>query len=137
MADEDLLKILQAHGQQFLQSFDSGITIGKRKEGPTPAIDRRSKKKKLDEPQSEEEWTGITGLGSGPSEDEEDSSEETFDEDGTGDDEEEDGDGMCPYIDLAATSLSRSIHQRTMSLPTKAGRTNRMSWYSPKPAQPL
>ena len=92
MSSEDLLKILEAHGQQFLQSFDSRVTMGKRKEGPTAASHRSTKKKKHDESQSEEEWTGITGLRSSSSEDEEDGSEGTSDEDAT-DGEEEDGEG--------------------------------------------
>ncbi|KAI1792948.1 hypothetical protein LXA43DRAFT_886607 [Ganoderma leucocontextum] len=91
MANEHLLKILEAHGQQFLRSFDGHTTIGKRKEGPTPAIDRGAKKTKRDESQSEEEWAGI-GFGSGSSEEEEESNEETSDEDDADEDEEGDDD---------------------------------------------
>lgn len=95
MADdsEDLLKILEAHGQQFLRSFEGHITTGKRKEGPSTASDRNSKKKKHDVSLFEEEWAGITGLESDSSEDEEDSGEETSDEGDTGEEEEEEGDG--------------------------------------------
>ncbi|KAM5532427.1 hypothetical protein V8D89_013921 [Ganoderma adspersum] len=87
MADEDLLKILEAHGQQFLQSFDGHITTGKRQEGPSTAIDRTPKKKKHDLSHFEEEWAGITGLRSDSSEDEEDTAEETSDEGDTGEEE--------------------------------------------------
>ncbi|PIL36738.1 hypothetical protein GSI_00427 [Ganoderma sinense ZZ0214-1] len=91
MADEDLLKILEAHGQQFLQSFDSRVAMGKRKEGPTSTTARSAKKKKVDEPESEEEWAGITGLGSGSSEEGGSrSSEETSGEDDTDEEEEDD-----------------------------------------------
>ena len=90
MADEDLLKILEAHGQQFLQSFEGHISTGKRKEGPSTAIDRNLKKKKPNETHYEEEWAGITGLGSGSSEDEEDGGEGTSDEDDTDEEQEDD-----------------------------------------------
>lgn len=95
MSDEDLLKILEAHGQQFMQSFDNHVTMGKRKEGPITTSSRSYKKKKHDESQSEEEWAGITELGSSSSEGEEGSDEGTPDEGDADDDKEDREDGMC------------------------------------------
>ena len=113
MADEDLLKILEAHGQQFLQSFDSRIAIGKRKEGPTLGIEKRSKRTKLAETEPEEEWAGITGLGSGPSEDEADGSETSEGNDTDEEQDEDDGDGMSIWcICLAENLISQSLHAR-------------------------
>lgn len=66
MASEDLLKLLEAHGQQFLQSFDSPVVIGKRKDTSQFGSDRKQKKSKKakvveesEEEAEEEEWTGF------------------------------------------------------------------------------
>ena len=90
MADQDLLNILEVHGRQFLQSFEGHISTSKRKEGPSTAIYRNSEKKKPNEPHYEEEWAGITGLGSSSSENEEDGGEGTSDEDDTEEEQEDD-----------------------------------------------
>ncbi|TBU40465.1 hypothetical protein BD309DRAFT_927106 [Dichomitus squalens] len=97
MANKDLLKILEAHGQQFLQSFDTPVTIGKRKDGPTTTEDRSTRKKNRQEDESEEEWAGI-GQGSSSGE-EEDSDDEGFDEDDPsgGEGESDDGDDEFTY----------------------------------------
>ena len=65
MSTEDLLKILEAHGQQFMQSFDTPITItGKRKDSSERLIGPSRKKKRMEleekeEEDNEEEWGGI------------------------------------------------------------------------------
>ena len=92
MSSEDLLKLLEAHGQQFMQSFDSAVSIGKRKAETTKSSPRASKKNRI-ESDSEEEWAGIgpsspSGSGSNPSTEENSSSgseedEEAYIEDGT------------------------------------------------------
>lgn len=59
---EDLLAILNAHGQSFIQSFDI----------PTPGPSNKRKHVEEEAPESEEdEWTGITP--EGEDEDEENS----------------------------------------------------------------
>ncbi|KZT74447.1 hypothetical protein DAEQUDRAFT_660597 [Daedalea quercina L-15889] len=55
---DELLRILEARGQQFLSSFASPAIMGKRKD--TSNTDTRcSKKQKIREADSEEEWSGI------------------------------------------------------------------------------
>ena len=66
MSNEDLLKVLEAHGQQFLQLFGTTVSIGKRKESPINDPSRPPKKKRVEE-NSAETWTGI-GLDSDASE---------------------------------------------------------------------
>ncbi|TFY52114.1 hypothetical protein EVJ58_g10190 [Rhodofomes roseus] len=72
MADTDkdeLLRILENHGQQFLGSFNSPVVMGKRKD--TSGVDRkRTKKQRVREPDPEEEWSGISS--SSASEEDED-----------------------------------------------------------------
>ncbi|KAI0676828.1 hypothetical protein C8Q78DRAFT_961219 [Trametes maxima] len=96
MSSEDLLKLLEAHGQQFLQSFDSPVVIGKRKETPESKADRKQKKAKLETQASdeeEEEWSGIGHAASGEEtedDDDESSLEGDFDEEDGEEDEDDD-----------------------------------------------
>ena len=78
MSNDDLLKLLEAHGQQFMQSFDVTISNGKRKHNPLDDNDQVSPKKRRQEA-SEEEWEGI-GQGSDHSEHESSASEDIEDE---------------------------------------------------------
>lgn len=58
---EELLRILESHGKQFLNSFASSVSIGKRKE---PSVDEpEPKKRRLREcsDEEEEEWGGFLG----------------------------------------------------------------------------
>ena len=110
MSNEDLLKALEAHGQQFLQSFGTAITTGKRKEGPTTNEDRSSGKKRRREHEFEEEWTGIA-QGSSSSE-EEDSHEEEFDEDDTSGGEEALDNGKTTYFEQHTRTISHYWHTR-------------------------
>ncbi|KAI0829415.1 hypothetical protein BC628DRAFT_1480646 [Trametes gibbosa] len=59
MSSEDLLKLLEAHGQQFLQSFESPVVIGKRKVAVETASERKQKKPKRLEESEDQEWGGI------------------------------------------------------------------------------
>ncbi|KAI9001166.1 hypothetical protein BD414DRAFT_24507 [Trametes punicea] len=60
MSNEDLLKLLEARGQQFLQSFDTPVIIGKRKDGDASTCGQKQKKLKVDLVEDEEEeWSGI------------------------------------------------------------------------------
>ncbi|KAI9063360.1 hypothetical protein FKP32DRAFT_1650959 [Trametes sanguinea] len=88
MSSEDLLKLLEAHGQQFLQSFDTPVVIGKRKDVEPSASGRKQKKvkKEVDE-DADEEWSGI-----GHSSDEEDTDEDG-DEWDSGSEEDSEGEG--------------------------------------------
>ncbi|KAI0751323.1 hypothetical protein C8Q80DRAFT_1156638 [Daedaleopsis nitida] len=80
MANDDLLRLLEAHGQQFLQSFETSAVTGKRKETSGQDSERSIKKKRTQaDPgrEEEEEWMGFGQSadsddeedGSGPSED--------------------------------------------------------------------
>ncbi|OJT13338.1 hypothetical protein TRAPUB_10104 [Trametes pubescens] len=95
MASEDLLKLLEAHGQQFLQSFDSPVVIGKRKDTSEPNSDRKQKKPKkekvVEESEEEEEWTGFGNNSS--------SGEESEDGSPSGESDEEDAEGSGPEDD--------------------------------------
>ena len=58
---EDLLRILEAHGQQFLGSFGSNTLKGKRRDDTTSAPDSR-KRAKLEHHSDEgssDEWQGL------------------------------------------------------------------------------
>ncbi len=77
---ERLLRLLEAHGQQFLGSFGSTAVKGKRKEVSESASSRDNKKRRLSENKAqesepEEEWNGFS--------DEESSSEAEDDSKGT------------------------------------------------------
>ncbi|KAJ8501465.1 hypothetical protein ONZ51_g584 [Trametes cubensis] len=95
MSSEDLLKLLEAHGQQFLQSFDTPVVIGKRKDAVQSRSGRKQKKLKKAQEQevAEEEWTGI---GQSPSDEDEnlsgsdDSLSSGDDDEGEGEDIEDD-----------------------------------------------
>lgn len=117
MASEDLLKLLEAHGQQFLQSFDSPVVIGKRKDTSRLGSDRKQKKSKKakvveesEEEAEEEEWTGFGNDSSSGEEESEDPS--SGESDGESDEEDAEGsgpeDGMCtrPGTPLPAPHLS-------------------------------
>lgn len=53
----DLLALLEAHGRQFMSSFDSAALPAKRKEMPEAGPSTRRKRHKVEEPSdSEEEW---------------------------------------------------------------------------------
>lgn len=54
---ERLLRILEARGQQFLGSFASPVTIGKRKSRGVAEEQRHSRKRKVQE--QYEEWSGF------------------------------------------------------------------------------
>ncbi|KZT12713.1 uncharacterized protein LAESUDRAFT_733326 [Laetiporus sulphureus 93-53] len=54
---QELLRLLEDHGQQFLGSFASPVVIGKRK-GETSDEERQPKKRKVND-ESEEEWSGF------------------------------------------------------------------------------
>jgi len=66
--DEGLLNLLEAHGQQFLQSFElSGMVKStKRKAGAATSENTSPKRARLahEESSSEEEWDGIQPEGS-------------------------------------------------------------------------
>ena len=95
MSTEDLLKILEAHGQQFMQSFDTPTTItGKRKDSSERLIGPSRKKKRMEleekeEEENEEEWGGIRH--SSVSEGEENTDSTSEDGHDVDDGEEEDG----------------------------------------------
>lgn len=65
--NQELLRLLEAHGQQFLHSFDLPVVASKRKPQNREAV-RHKKKRKLDvqaevvvtEADSEEEWAGFS-----------------------------------------------------------------------------
>ncbi|KXN83704.1 hypothetical protein AN958_00845 [Leucoagaricus sp. SymC.cos] len=61
--DNELLSILEAHGQQFLQSFNLPASIRTTKHKATDSNDKQSPLKRVrlsgDESSSEEEWGGI------------------------------------------------------------------------------
>ncbi|CDO74077.1 hypothetical protein BN946_scf185043.g127 [Trametes cinnabarina] len=92
MSSEDLLKFLEAHGQQFLQSFDTPVVIGKRKDpGPSGSGRKQKKIKTGTRGDEDEEWGGI-GHSSEDEKDESDYSsfsEDDYEEQG---DEDEDDD---------------------------------------------
>ncbi|KAF9820979.1 hypothetical protein IEO21_00956 [Rhodonia placenta] len=75
-SDKDhLIRLLEAHGQQFLGSFKtSSIVKGKRKASETETV--RQKKQKVED-ESEDEWSGFGN----PAEDDEAESEESNDAD--------------------------------------------------------
>ena len=58
---EDLLRILEAHGQQFLGSFGSNTLKGKRKDDTTSAPDarKRAKLEHRSDEGSSDEWQGL------------------------------------------------------------------------------
>ncbi|KAH9894238.1 hypothetical protein C8Q73DRAFT_790800 [Cubamyces lactineus] len=89
MSSEDVLKLLEAHGQQFLQSFDTPVVIGKRKDCVQPKSERKQKKlrKAQEEEVAEDEWTGI---GQSSSDEDEDTSET---DDSLSSEESDDGEG--------------------------------------------
>ena len=68
--EQDLLRLLEAHGQQFMASFDSSVLPSKRKPESAPGADR-TKRRRMEErsdnasssaesPEQEEEWSGIS-----------------------------------------------------------------------------
>ncbi|EIW61745.1 uncharacterized protein TRAVEDRAFT_70032 [Trametes versicolor FP-101664 SS1] len=102
MASEDLLKLLEAHGQQFLHSFDSPVVIGKRKDTSQFGSDRKQKKSKKakvveesEEEAEEEEWTGFGNDSSSGEEESEDPSSGESD----GESDEQDAEGSGPEDD--------------------------------------
>ncbi|KAJ3559839.1 hypothetical protein NM688_g91 [Phlebia brevispora] len=61
---DDLLRILEAHGQQFLSSFESGVLPGKRKFPEQDASTERKRRKvedsRSDDSEADEEWNGFS-----------------------------------------------------------------------------
>ncbi len=90
MSSDELLKLLEAHGRQFLQSFDTPVVLGKRRDAPQKSTERGAKKTKVDEDtEEEEEWEGIRSDSGSDRED--DSQESGSDEDGADGQDDEDG----------------------------------------------
>lgn len=86
MSSDELLKLLEAHGQQFLQSFDTPVVLGKRRDAPQKPPGRGAKKTKVEETQEEEEvWEGIQS--DSDSDDSEESGSEEDEADGEGDED--------------------------------------------------
>ena len=117
MSTDDLLKLLEAHGQQFLQSFDTPVTLGKRKDVSHKAAERSAKKTRVEETVEHEEWEGIQ---SDSDFDEEDESGEDVSEDAVSDGEDEDGESSL----LRQRRIRVHTLQRTMTSPTKAIHTS-------------
>ncbi|KAH9938652.1 uncharacterized protein B0H18DRAFT_1112782 [Fomitopsis serialis] len=115
--DKDkLLRALEAHGQQFLGSFASPIVMGKRKD-TSSTEKRRTKKKRVEEVESEEEWSGI-GSSSGSEED------KNVDESGEVDSDEEvepsSQDAFASQANVVVFSETQSIAGPSTSKPSKA-----------------
>lgn len=59
--NDDLLALLEAHGRQFMSSFDSTALPTKRKDTPEAGPSSERKKQKVEEvkePSDSEEWDG-------------------------------------------------------------------------------
>lgn len=91
MSNEDLLKILEAHGQQFLHSFDTPVPHGKRKDSPGRDSERITKKKRVEaeykEESEEEEWA--TSEEEEEGEEKDNGSDDDLEADGSSDEGEE------------------------------------------------
>ncbi|KAH9922025.1 uncharacterized protein BXZ73DRAFT_87477 [Epithele typhae] len=123
MPDQDLLKVLEAHGQQFLQSFETTTVVGKRKKGPHSTLDRAiSKKKRVEEASEEEEWAGITQRSTSSEAEGEDEDSEGVTDEPEDDDDDFTYESCAPQPDVVVFSeAGRS------SAVTRASKTGFMS----------
>ena len=114
---EELLRILESRGQQFLSAFASPVVMGKRK--VTSNGDTRKAKKQKANPESEEEWSGIS------SSSEDDHNNRSESESSGGPSPESSSPDLC-----LNNMLQRKIPQRVLR-----PRLKRMSLSSPKHSQ--
>lgn len=100
MSPDDLLRALEAHGQKFLQSFESVPALGKRKQAVLQGVERDRKKAKVTKDSErekselheheEEEWAGF-----GNSDDDNEDSALQGSDDATGDEKD------CAYLTIS------------------------------------
>ena len=130
MSADDLLKLLEAHGQQFLQSFDTPVALGKRKDVSHKAAERSAKKTRVEETVEHEEWEGIQ---SDSDFDEEDESGGNVSEDDAGiDGEDEDGESSSSQ----QGRIRVDTLQRMMTSPTRVIQPNQTLSFSLRRVHP-
>ena len=84
---EDLLALLNAHGQQFMSSFATSTTALKKRKGAPTAAERSAKRARSEGSESQEEaWTGF-GVGADSDLDDEDEEDQEDEDDSEGDED--------------------------------------------------
>ncbi|PCH41183.1 hypothetical protein WOLCODRAFT_100005 [Wolfiporia cocos MD-104 SS10] len=109
---QQLLRILEAHGQQFLESFSSSVEAGKRKDANHAIPSSSSKRRRVEEEStgSESEWSGIVSH-----DDSDGEAEEAEVQESSSDDEPRPGPSKQPQVVVFSDQPSTSASASKMS----------------------